>query len=797
MRLVPNEFPTIDLDARLAIIGEAPGQQEETFGRPFIGPSGDMLNNALQKNGLMRSACFVGNVCQYRPPNNKIEMLSWDGEEIQYGLKTLAKDIVTFDPKCVFLLGTTAAKAAGVSIKVTSLRGSMFLCNDETSPFFMRKCVASVNPAAVLRDYSLHPLFRFDVKRAVAQAAFAELRLPQRTYDIDLTVEQIATRLQSIQPGEMMSLDIEGGIKKGITCIGISTDPSNAFVFDPTDFGEEGQLYIMRELAKVLRNDVIPKVLQNSLYDNFVLSYLWRMPIRNVRHDTMLSGFEIYPELPKGLDTQTSIYTDEPYYKFERKIEDKRTHKIYCGKDAAVTLEIAQKHIAIIKGASLDHYEFNMSLLPAFNYMEQRGFNYNVALAKEKLSEVVAKQAEYQAQMETLSTCKEINPNCNKGANSLANILYNKCGFEPQYAIEKGRKTDRKTANVDALLTLMKKTEHPLISAILKWRVQEGKRKQLSIETDKDGRMRCAYNIVGTETCRVTCYESPTETGTNLQTITEDLHCLYMADEEKTMIKCDLKGADGWTVAAHANKHGDTTMLLDYFAKVKPAQVIASAHLQGPHIVTMSQADLRSLIPTLDIEDWLYFACKRVQHGSSYRLGERRMSTQILVDSWNKMGNPIYIAPTECKKLQSLFFMRYRGILDWQRWAEAECNQKRAMTCFSGNTRQFFGRPFDYETVNEFLAHEPQHNTTYATNLALHRLWHDPGNWSSVGLPIIEPLHHVHDALIAQVSTDRLEWAKERIRSYFDNPLTIAEQSITIPFDGRLGPDWGTLEEWE
>ena len=44
----------------------------------------------------------------------------------------------------------------------------------------------------------------------------------------------------------------------------------------------------------------------------------------------MLSGWELYPELPKGLVSNHSLYTKEPFYKFNRKSDDKLTHYKYC-----------------------------------------------------------------------------------------------------------------------------------------------------------------------------------------------------------------------------------------------------------------------------------------------------------------------------------------------------------------------------------------------------------------------------------------------------------------------------------
>ena len=138
------------------------------------------------------------------------------------------------------------------------------------------------------------------------------------------------------------------------------------------------------------RRDV-PKVLQNSLYDNFVLSYGFGILIRNVVEDTMLKGWEIYSELPKGLGVQASIWTREPYYKFERKSDDSDILYRYCAKDSTVTLEICQNQDRFWK-FGLTHYHKNEMLNRL--YMELRGIKYDQENVKKNLLKQMKKSNE-------------------------------------------------------------------------------------------------------------------------------------------------------------------------------------------------------------------------------------------------------------------------------------------------------------------------------------------------------------------------------------------------------------------
>lgn len=71
--IVPYGYPTRPpASARIVLVGEAPGADEERLGRPFVGRSGRLLDESLQAVGIDREACLVANVFRVRPPNNKI-----------------------------------------------------------------------------------------------------------------------------------------------------------------------------------------------------------------------------------------------------------------------------------------------------------------------------------------------------------------------------------------------------------------------------------------------------------------------------------------------------------------------------------------------------------------------------------------------------------------------------------------------------------------------------------------------------------------------------------------------------
>jgi len=791
--MVSNLFPFVETDRRLAIIGEAPCEADEKCGEPFMGAPGNLLSAALANANSMRSACFLGNVCQHQPINNKIENFDWTGSEIQGGLDRLRQDLFRWRPNAVLLLGNTAITAAGIHHKITEFRGTIFECTHVGSPFFGLKCIASLAPGAVLRNWESAPLFSFDVARAVSEAEFSDTKLPIRTYDVHLSPEEVIRKLEEIPKHQLISFDIEGGVTQGITCISISLDPSYAFII-PLDRYDDGvKARVMMEFNRIMASEEYPKLLQNGLYDTFVLAWLYKLPVRNMKHDTMLSSWEIYPELPKGLGVQASIWTKQPFYKFERKIDDQVTHYKYCCTDAAVTLELHQAQMKHFESApwAKKHYEFNMSLLPTLQYMQLRGIKYDSEGVKEHLKRLKSQMSEVAAQAE-VNAGQAINMNSPK---QMCDLLYRKLGLEPQYKMLNGRKTNSLTADKEAMLKLAVKFGHPFLLTALNWRKLDGVRKQLEVEVCHDGRMRCSYNLVGAETGRLSCSASLAGFGTNLQTIMKQLRKYYVADDDKYFFQCDLSGADGWTVAVHAYELGDPTMLDDYLAGIKPAKVIAVMHLLGAQISNLSRAELKDLIKRTEIPDSLYAVCKAVQHGSNYLMGPNTMSSNVLKKSFAEAGDLVYVPPRDCKVLQALYFRRYPGVDRWHNETHQKLKRTGTLNSASGHVRTFFGRLHDRETLKAALAHEPQHNTTYVTNLAMWNLWHDKSNRDSTGSIKIEPLHSVHDALCGQFDRASADENADKIANYFRNPIKVGNYEFTIPFEGGYGPNWYETDE--
>jgi len=95
---VPGEGP---LNARVMLIGEAPGRVEDEEGRPFVGAAGRLLNELLSMAGLSRGEVYITNLVKCRPPNNRDPM----PDEVESCRQYLVSQILIIKPRILVTLG--------------------------------------------------------------------------------------------------------------------------------------------------------------------------------------------------------------------------------------------------------------------------------------------------------------------------------------------------------------------------------------------------------------------------------------------------------------------------------------------------------------------------------------------------------------------------------------------------------------------------------------------------------------------------------------------------------------------
>jgi len=135
--------------AKVVFIGEQPGNEEDLTGKPFVGPAGRLLDDALREAGIDRAQTYVTNVVKHfkwEPRGKRRIHKKPNAREINACRPWLEAEISLVKPKVIICLGATAAQALlGPQFKVTKQRGQFI--ESTLAPYTM----ATVHPSSILR----------------------------------------------------------------------------------------------------------------------------------------------------------------------------------------------------------------------------------------------------------------------------------------------------------------------------------------------------------------------------------------------------------------------------------------------------------------------------------------------------------------------------------------------------------------------------------------------------------------------------------------------------------------------
>lgn len=321
--------------AKIVAVGEAPGEQEEFTGVPFMGSSGQLLDTLLEQAGLHRSDMYLTNVLWTRPPGNKFEAFCVKKGELPPGyflpaisqgkylhpsltreVDRLWAELREVKPNLILALGAKASWAILGRSQITQIRGTI-----AESPW--GKVLPTFHPANLFHAWDNYTIVVQDLKKAAIECQFPEIRRPERYVVIDPTLAEVYAWREVALASRLLAVDSEtrGGT---ITCLGFASSKSDAFVvpfFDARKpggsyWGREEEIQVRQIINSVLASPV-PKLFQNGLYD---MQYLLREGYKlcNCQHDTMILQHALYPEMPKSLAFLGSIHTNDQAWKLLR-----------------------------------------------------------------------------------------------------------------------------------------------------------------------------------------------------------------------------------------------------------------------------------------------------------------------------------------------------------------------------------------------------------------------------------------------------------------------------------------------
>lgn len=326
-RRVPGVGPP---NARIAIVGEAPGAYEEAQLRPFVGPAGNVLEQCLHSAGLIRPDIYLTNVVKVKPKGNDIAPYFNGKAFTTEGLvwvRELREELDAFRPNIVVAAGKTALAALTGQTAITMYRGYILPTIELAN---VHKCLPTIHPAACLynqgggdkgsvstraKPYIYRYVITNDLKKARLHSETPELVRPDRQliYRYD-NVHEAIQWLDYFASQPLVSFDIEV-MNYEVSCISFSSDPSIACSIPIAGaWTLEDEATIWRGIQKVLGNPNSVKVGQNLIFDTHFLLTRCGVEVKGAVQDTMIAHSIVWPELPKGLGFLGSIYCGAQAY---------------------------------------------------------------------------------------------------------------------------------------------------------------------------------------------------------------------------------------------------------------------------------------------------------------------------------------------------------------------------------------------------------------------------------------------------------------------------------------------------
>ena len=778
--VVPFDGPP---NAKIFIVGEAPGGQEEIEGKPFVGGSGRLLNRLLMEVGLVREECRLGNVMRVRPEGNNFshfysdKQLRIPTQQLLDGREYLKNDIKRCNPNIVMALGNEALKTLTGERGITNWRGSILFSRELGC-----KTLSTFHPANLLRAWGNLPLVKFDFKRLREESVSPDYQAPTRDFLLQPRYEDVMAFLDEVGKCEKVAWDVETDYVNHITAVAFATSPFRAMSI-PFTVGEgapywriEEEEAIWKRIKLVLEDGEVKKIAQNAQFD--ILMHRvnpWRIKVRGLVIDTMIAFHTLYPEIGaatsqltektrigggKTLGLISSVYTKQPYYKHWAHTSDDRQFWRYNCMDAAVTYESAV-------GMKVEMEEFGVTefydkyvnpLVDILVEMQMKGVMINQEVRVKAQEEYTKETEELEGKLNRV-VGKPINVN---SPLQMKQLLYTDMKLPVKYK----RGTRSVTVDEEALKDLAKKYPSPIFDIILKIR---GNRKVLSTYlVDKggpDGRMRCSYVIGGTETGRLSSRKSVFNSGSNLQNIPPGVcRRMFVPDDGKVFIQADLSQAEARVVAYLAEE----TRMIEVFNSGGDIHQLTADTL--PSNFTPSGSAYQNVDNPRRL-----FAKKHV-HAFHYGEGVKVFAIRAEIS--------VQLASA----IRDRYFDTFPNLRAWQLRVQSALGKSRRMTTPMGRKRTFFGR-WGEQLFREAYAFVPQATVGDVLNYAMIKMYKK--------FPEVEFMLQIHDAFVIQVpSIDVGIWVG-RIKVAFDIPILINGKELVIPIDIKVGSNWDEMKKAE
>jgi uracil-DNA glycosylase family 4 len=781
------------LDSKICIIGEAPGEQEANMKMPMVGGSGRTLWAELRKLDISRTDCYVTNVVKKqvslssktdaKSPVKRTEIEHWEGL-LDWELDHLP------NLKYILCLGNIALHALTGDTGITKWRGSVFDCTVGRDRRVV-KVICTNNPAHILRNLSMEPMFKFDLAklRRVMDGKFKKHTV---NGVINPSCDEALSYLKDLEDSdEPISFDIEV-VANETACIGFANNAYTGICINFRDattnrYSIEEEILLRNRIQQLFHNQDNRFIAQNGSFDCGWLWYKDRIHVPKIWFDTLLAHHTLYPRMPHNLGYLTAQYTDHPYYKDEGKTwrEGGNINQFweYNIKDCCITWAVHNAINKELKAQKLSDFYFNhvQRLQSHLVRMQVGGIKADVELkdtiAYELKDELDERLRQFHTTVCDITGDEGFKPNP-KSPKQLGELFFNYLGL-----VGRGSSTNKE--NRQRMLNNPKTPEESKELLIQLGKYLEEQKFYSTYATQKvdpDGRMRCEYKQFGVQSApgRLSSSKVMWGSGMNLQNQPHRAYPMFVCDNGYMFSYFDLKQAEAKVVAYLWNVQG----LIETFERAEHEEGFDVHRGNASRIFQCSYDDIPKGDWDGDLKPTRRYLGKRCVHGLNYR-----MQAPKLAEVCNISIDQAFEA----------YASYHRAFPEIQRaWEDTIKTVREERMLFTPLGRRLIWlERLDEDSFDSVIAFKPQSTIGDKVSSVIYEC-HDDEEWPEDARMVL----NVHDALIAIHKPEDANTVQRLMKKHAEAPIMIRGQEVCIGTDFKQstpGKDgvhrWSTLKE--
>jgi DNA polymerase-1 len=455
-------------------------------------------------------------------------------------------------------------------------------------------------------------------------------------------------------------------------------------------------------------------------------------------------------------------------------LDSEQTHWAYNALDCCITYEIKEALDPKL-GNDTPVYDFERACLAPAMEMMLRGLRVDRGQLSRRLDEIFEKQRRLEHIMDRYAQALGQAPGFKPSGNSKSpfEFFYDRLKVPKIWTKEKGErklKMDRETLEKLQAYFYAK----PMAKAMLAWRDLDKKRQVLQSGIDSDGRIRCSYNVGGTETGRWSSSKNAFQRGTNLQNITSELRSIFVADPGYKMANADLEQAEARGVAYLSGDEAFIEACESGDLWTKLCKII------WPQLDwTGKEGRREDLNEDKKVANQIFF-----RHFTYRDMAKRGGHAFNYYASAYTISKHLHIPKEVAERFGRQYFRAFPGLHEWQLNTIARVQDQGYLDTPLERRRYFLGRLRDDTTLREAIAFVPQSMIGDILNIGMWRVWKH--------YPEVLLLGQVHDSILIEFPE---RWGDKGVapilKECLEVDVPVGPRVMRIPTDFESGWNWG------